>query len=288
MDPAPPALLAADLAPGDSAAADFDWASLRVVRIRRPDHPLLEPVYCRLWREFGARGEMETRPVIDARLRGDARGAGDRPALLYEILAVESGGDVIAVRDHTAIAPAAHAAGEQPSVIVHLSHLLIEPRWRGSGLSAWLRAFPIQTARECAAVAGAPHGDRITLAAEMEHVDGGSPDVIARLRSYERAGFSKIDPERVPYCQPDFRPPEVIDRTSVRPVPLALVIRRVGREGEAVIRGSEARAIVAALYTMYGAHLRPDHMAPLWALLDQLPAPDETIALRRPLQWAPQ
>ena len=67
MDPAPPALLAADLAPGDSAAADFDWASLRVVRIRRPDHPLLEPVYCRLWREFGARGEMETRPVIAPR-----------------------------------------------------------------------------------------------------------------------------------------------------------------------------------------------------------------------------
>jgi GNAT superfamily N-acetyltransferase len=284
MDPAPLALLAADLAPGDSASTDFDWASLRVVRIRRPDHPLLEPVYSRLWREFGARGEMETRPVIDARLRDDARGAGDRPALLYEILAVESGGDIVAVRDHTAIAAAARAVGEQPSVVVHLSHLLIEPRWRGSGLSAWLRAFPIQTARECAAVAGAPHGDRITLAAEMEHVDGGSPDVIARLRSYERAGFSKIDPERVPYCQPDFRAPAVIDRTCVRPVPLALVIRRVGREGEAEIRGSEARAIVAALYAMYGAHLRADHMAPLWALLNLFPAPDESIALRRPLQ----
>jgi GNAT superfamily N-acetyltransferase len=284
MDPAPLALISADLAPGDAAATDFDWATLRVARIRQPDHPLFEPAYRRLWQEFGARGEMETRQVIEARLYDDAQGSGDRAALLYEILAVESSGDIVAVRDHTAIAPSPHAFGERPAVVVHLSHLLVEPRWRGSGLSAWLRAFPIQTARECAAIAGAPRCDGITLAAEMEHFDGGNRDVIARLRSYERAGFAKIDPDRVPYCQPDFRAPEIIDRTSVSPLPLALVIRRVGRESEALIRGSEARAIVAALYRMYGAHLRADHMAPLWGLLDRFPEPDEAIALRRPLQ----
>jgi GNAT superfamily N-acetyltransferase len=283
MDPAPLALLAADLAPGDAPASDFDWTALRLVRIRRPDHPFFEPAYRRLWQEFGASGGMETREVIDARLRCDPRG-GARPALLYEILAVESGGDLIAVRDHTAIVPPPHAGGVGPCVVVHLSHLLVEPRWRGTGLSAWLRAFPIQTARECAATAGAPSCDRVTLAAEMDHVDGGGRDVVARLRSYERAGFAKIDPDRVRYFQPDFRAPDVIDRTSVRPMPFALIIRRIGREAETVIRGSEVRAIVTALYGMYGTHLRADHMASLWALLEQFPAPDEAIALRRPLQ----
>jgi GNAT superfamily N-acetyltransferase len=284
MDPAPPALIPADLAPGDVASTDFDWTSLRAVRIRRADHPLFEPAYRRLWQEFGARGEMETRAVIEARLRCDPRRPGDRAALLYEILAVQSGDDLVAVRDHTAIAPARHVPGMLPPVVVHLSHVLVEPRWRGSGLSAWLRAFPIQTARECRAAAGAATGEAITLAAEMEHAAEGDRAVIARLRSYERAGFAKIDPARVPYRQPDFRPPETIDRTSIRPVPLALVIRRVGRERETVIRGAEVRALVAALYAMYGAHLRSDHMAPLWALLDRLPSPEEAIPLRRPLQ----
>src|SRR5215470_19861209 len=68
MDPGPPALIADDLAPGDTAAVELDWSGLALTRIRRPDHPLFEPAYQRLWEEFGARGEMERRSAIEARL----------------------------------------------------------------------------------------------------------------------------------------------------------------------------------------------------------------------------
>jgi len=107
---------------------------------------------------------------------------------------------------------------------------------------------------------------------------------MARLRSYDRAGFLKIDPDAARYVQPDFRPAADIDRSSVQPVPLALLVRRVGREHESTLLGAEVREVVAALYTMFGVHMRADHMAPLWALLDHFPGPGETVLLRRPLQ----
>jgi len=282
MKPGPPELIAADLAPGDAAACALDWSPLRVEPIRAADHPLFVPVYRRLWKEFGDRGEMETERVIAARLAWDpARPIGPH-AFRYEMLAVLRGEEIVAVRDHTAIVAPPRAASPPP-VIVHLSHLIVEPPLRGSGLSAWLRAFPIQTARECAALAGAC-GAAITLVAEMEHPDGTTPAVMARLRSYERAGFAKIDPVALPYCQPDFRPPAAIEATGVRPIPLALLVRRVGREAEPHITAGEVREIVAALYAMFAVHVRADHMAPLWALLERAPAPGDAVALQRPRQ----
>ena len=68
--------------------------------------------------------------------------------------------------------------------------------------------------------------------------------------------------------------------TAVRPLPLALVIRRVGREAEHVdLRRARCARSSPALYTMFGATMRADHMAPLWALLDQLP--DRATSPRR-------
>jgi hypothetical protein len=282
MDPAPPELIRGDLAPGDGSAIDFDWSGIGLVRIRRPDHPLFRSAYRRLWEEFGPRGEMEKQAVIETRLAWHPARPINGHALLYEMIVVESRGEILAVRDHTAIVarpPDGTAAPGRP--IVHLSHLLLEPRMRGSGLSGWMRAFPIQTASECARAAA---DDTITLVAEMEHPDGITPGVMKRLRSYERAGFTKIDPERVPYHQPDFRAAETIDMTGVRPLPLALVIRRVGREADSSISGAEAREIVAALYTMFGATMREEHMAPLWSSLDGLPDPADRVPLRRPRQ----
>jgi hypothetical protein len=139
-----------DLAPGDARARDVDWTTLRLERIRSPDHPLLRPVHARLWREFGDKGEMEVLPAIAARL---ARGAGAPEhghALRYELLVVLAGDEIVAMRDHTAIVPPRGPA------LVHLSHALVEPRLRGGGLSGWLRALPLQTARACAAALGRP------------------------------------------------------------------------------------------------------------------------------------
>ena len=157
----PPRCLADDLAPGDANARTLDWSGLHIVRIDTPAHPLFAPAYARLWQEFGARGEMERREVIAERLAWDARRPIDGHALRYELLAVCAGETLVAVRDHTAIVPPARA-GAPRRTIVHLSHLVIEPARRGSGLSGWLRAVPLQTARACAAAAGVPAGP-ITL-----------------------------------------------------------------------------------------------------------------------------
>jgi GNAT superfamily N-acetyltransferase len=281
----PVRLIADDLAPGDGRGLEVDWGALRVERVRSPEHPLFARLYDRLWAEFGHRGEMEKREVIAQRLGWQPRRPINHHALRYEMLAVLRGDEIVGLRDHTAIVPAPpHRASHPGQVIVHLSHVIVEPPMRGGGLSAWLRAFPLQTARECVAEAGETAIDRITLVAEMEHPDGVTPMVMARLRSYDRAGFLKLDPDSVRYMQPDFRPPAEIDASSVQPVPLALVMRRVGREAEPTLPGAEVRAIVEALYTMFGVHMRADHMAPLWALLDHLPGPGETVLLRRPLE----
>jgi GNAT superfamily N-acetyltransferase len=273
------ARIPADLAPGDAAALRFDGSAIRVRRVRSADDPWFALAYERLWAEFGNPCEMEKREVIASRLAWDpARPIGGY-RYRYEMLVVEHGEQLVAVRDHTAIAPA-EASASPVAVLVHLSHVLVEPRWRGKGLAGWLRAFPLQTARECAAAVGA--AGSITLVAEMERPAEADVATLRRLASYGSAGFRKIDPARVHYAQPDFRSAAAIDASGVQPVPLGLVIRRVGREKERQIRGAEVRAIVAALYEMFAVHVRREHMAPLWALYDELPADEDLLDLVHP------
>jgi GNAT superfamily N-acetyltransferase len=276
------ARIPADLAPGDTWAERFGASGLRVRRIRSADDPSFGVAYGRLWAEFGERGEMETRAVIASRLAWDPARPIGRYRYLYEMLVVEREDEIVALRDHTAIAPA-DVSGSSVAVLVHLSHVLIEPRWRGQGLAGWLRAFPLQAARECAA-AGGGAAARITLVAEMEPPEHADPTTLRRLASYGSAGFRKIDPARAHYAQPDFRTAAAIDASAVQPVPLVLLVRRVGREWEHEIPGAEVRWIVAALYEMFAVHLRAEHMAPLWLIHDALPAADARVDLIPPTQ----
>jgi hypothetical protein len=266
---------AADLAPGDAWAADFDWNGVALRRVRSIDDPLFELAYGALWSEFGAQDELEQREVIAARLGWDPRRPVGNLALFYELLVLERAGAIVALRDHTAILP---LDAPEARVVVHLSHALVMPAERGSGLGAWLRALPLGAARACAAGAGVA-GARVTLVAEMEPPDPGSAARMARLRIYGRAGFGCVDPLRVAYRQPDFRAPAEIDATGVRPLPLALVVRRVGAEHERTMAGAEIRAVVRALYGMYAVHQRAADMAALWPGIDALPDEGEHVSL---------
>src|SRR5262245_20968090 len=125
-------LIADDLAPGDARAAGLDWSGLRLERIRAPGHRLFDRAYERLWKEFGEQGEMEKRDVIASRLAWDPCHPANEQALLYEMLAVTAGDEIVALRDHTAIVPK-----DATRVVVHLSHVLVEPSLRGSGLAGW-------------------------------------------------------------------------------------------------------------------------------------------------------
>ena len=259
----------ADLAPGDASSAGLDLSAFRVDRIRALDDPLFETAYSPLWAEFGAKDEMELRETLGLRF-------GLAPRMLYEMLLVRRGGEFVAVRDHT-------AAVADGGAVVHLSHNFIAPAARRTGLAGWLRAWPIQTARECMAANGVPADAPVTLVAEMEYAAADDPARAIRLAAYEKAGFRKIDPAVVPYHQPDFRAPEVIDATGgARPLAFQLVVRRVGREREPVISGREVRGLVRAIYDIYGPQFRPADLAHPLLSLDRYPSDDALIKLLLP------
>jgi hypothetical protein len=86
-----------------------------------------------------------------------------------------------------------------------------------------------------------------------------------RLRSYERAGFQKVDPATAPYAQPDFRTAEAIAGAPRPPIPLALVLRRVGRENESAMPAAELAAVVDAIYAVYAVHIPAAALDPLRA-----------------------
>jgi hypothetical protein len=278
-----PVLRPDDLAPGDRAAASRDWSDLGIRRVRDAEDPDFAQAYDRLWREFGPRGEMETRAVIRDRLAWDPSRPIGGAALAYELLVLRRGEAIAALRDHTAVVRL--DASSRPSagpVVVHLSHAYVEPTHRGGGLVAWLRALPLQTARRCAAAAGSAPGTPIVLVAEMEPPDPAQPNALARLRSYERAGFAKLDPAAAPYAQPDFRPPEVLAGSTPRAVPLALVLRRVGREQEDVVPAAEVAAIVEAIYAVYAVHVPAAALDPLRAAASRWTAREPGFRLLPP------
>jgi GNAT superfamily N-acetyltransferase len=208
---------------------------------------------------------METRRVIAERLAWDPARPIGRAALAYELLVLRRGGRIAALRDHTAVVRLDPRGRPLAPVVVHLSHSYVEPSHRGTGLIAWLRALPLQAARRAGEAAGAKEGAPIVLVAEMEPPDPGDAPRIARLRSYERAGFSKIDPAAAPYAQPDFRPPEVLAGATPRAIPLQLIVRRVGREREEAMPASEVAAVVESIYAVYGVHTPPAALDPLRA-----------------------
>jgi GNAT superfamily N-acetyltransferase len=243
-----------------------DWSDVAVRRIPDAGDPDFAPAYDRLWAEFGARGEMEQRAVIRDRLAWDPRRPVGGAALAYELLVVRRAGAVAALRDHTAVVQLdARVRPLAAPVVVHLSHALVEPPHRGGGLAAWLRALPLQAARRCAAAAGAAPDAPIVLVAEMEPPDAAEPARGVRLRSYERAGFRKLDPAEAPYAQPDFRPAAAWPGGVPQPLPLELVLRRVGREGEDAMPAAEVAAVVAAIYAVYGVHAPAAALDPLRA-----------------------
>jgi len=270
----------ADLAAGDGRALALACRDLDILRIGSSGDPLFGEAYGRLWAEFGSAQEMETREVIERRLAWRPVLALGESWLRYEMILVRRHGGFVATRDHTAIVTQRSGTVQ---AVVHLSHVLVDPAWRRTGLAGWLRAWPLQTARACLEEAGHSAASPITLVAEMEHPDPQFPNRLIRLQAYEKAGFKKVDPAAVSYFQPDFRPPADIDTSGrPRPLPFGLVLRRVGREQETAIRGAEVREIVECLYLMYGTGFRERDMAVVRQSLKRYPDAPAEIALVPP------
>ena len=271
-------MIPSDLAPGDLGSLARDWSSMELHRVHSADDPEFDIAFGALWAEFGARSEVEQPTVLSRRLRWNGDKLIQGYALRYRLVLLKSGGRLAAVRDHTAI-----VRSGQEEAIVHLSHNFIAPEWRRSGLAGWLRALPIQSARNCLAEQGRSSESPIILVGEMKALDPADPASYARLKAYEKAGYLLIDPRKVRYLQPDFRAPDEIDLTgAARPLSLRLIVRRVGRESELTISGAQVVRIVEAIYQVYGETFRRCDMAPVFASLENYPAPDESIDLLPP------
>jgi GNAT superfamily N-acetyltransferase len=250
--------IAGDLAPGDARSRSFDCSAVELVEIGLGDEGLLREAYARLWAHFGPRGEMEPLEVIRARLRRRLLRSGDFHAL-YGLFAVRRAGQIVAVRDATAV-----VCPLVPGAVVHLSHLLVEAEWRRTGLAGWLRALPLQLARRALAAADREPTTSVVLVGEMEHPDPRDPERQARLMAYGRAGFRTPDPAVTRYAQPDFRLASEIDAAGgAEPVAMRLVLRRVRREAERRIPTAELIGVVEALYAMFALDYRERDIAPL-------------------------
>lgn len=275
--PRRPWMVADDLAPGDRKSLLRDWSELELEIIESHESPFFTPAFDALWAEFSAAGEMERREVLAERMSLNPAAMVDGSPMLYQMMLVRSGDRIAGVTDQTAILP---AGGSE--IIVHHSHILLAPEWRRTGLAGWLRALPLATARAMLQALGRAPTAPVTIAGEMEHPDPSDPATLVRLAAMEKAGYKKVDPARVRYLQPDFRTHHEIDLDGPQPVPLSLVLRRVGRETEDSVTGAMIREIVTALYEVFSPGMRAKDMTVVHASLDNYPDGDEQIRLIPP------
>lgn len=237
--------------------------------------------YAWLDAEFGARGELERAEALRAAIR---RGEATRDGftLRYHLLlARDPEGRAAGVRDAWIV--------ERGGVcVVYLAHTLVLPPYRRSGLAERLRAAPVEIARR------RWPGAETLVAAEMEYPNAAEEATLVRLVSYGRAGFAAIPPAVLPYAQPDFRDPAVVD--VPRPVPLLAVVRRPDAPEATSLPARLAAAYVEHLYAAFATHCEPAHLErPRARALGALTAsgldPVPLVPLPRTLEeargWAP-
>ena len=243
-----------DLAPGDRSAAERDWSELRVHRIREVGDPDFEVAYQRLFTEFGSRGEMEARAGDRDRLAwGPARPVG-RAALAYELLVLRQRAlFAAAARPH----PVVRLDPAEPRVPVRCRAPLACP---GRAGATRRRPRPPGCARcRCRRRGAAP---RRRLPCDAGRVGGGEecrirpgPSGCLGCDPTSTAGFQKVDPARRAVCTPDFRAREGPAGALPPPIPLSLILRRVGRESAPSMPSGELAAVVDAIYAVYGVHM---------------------------------
>lgn len=205
--------------------------------------------------QFAATGEIEREDVLRAWLRAGFRTSPTTPiAARYHMLLVrDADGTLAAVRDcFTATDP---TTGR---VVVLLSHSLVLPAHRRTGVAALLRACPVSFARADAAALGVT-APKILLFAEMEPIEPHNRTTVTRVLAYARAGFRAIPPTSLPYAQPDFRD---LDALGVGPIPLPFLclIRQIGEDGRSDAPRATIEALVRHVQAIHLHHCAPGQL----------------------------
>lgn len=235
------------------AAARFTLASATTDAAFREGHGVIDAT-------FGPTGEIERPETLRAWFEAGSLSPRDAPirASYHLLLARESsedaGGALAGVRDcFVTVNPATRRA------VVLLSHSIVLPPYRRSGLAALLRTAPAVLARQALADAGV-HDGEVLLVAEMELVAPRERISVIRLLAYGKAGFGVIPPSILPYAQPDFRD---VDGPELRPLPFVALVRQVGEEQLTTISAERAAAVVEHLQAVHRCHCRPEDIDPI-------------------------
>ncbi|AUX27717.1 hypothetical protein SOCEGT47_083150 [Sorangium cellulosum] len=215
--------------------------------------------YAALDAVFGPKGELERREVLTAWFAGEHTDPAAPVVATYHMLlarGVDGDGRLAGVRDcYVTLDRAARRC------VVLLSHALVLPAFRRTGLAALLRAAPVALARRALDAAGLG-GAEVLLAAEMEAVDPDDRDTVVRLLAYGRAGFSVVPPAVLPYAQPDFRDTAALGVAPV-PLPLLAVVRQVGEEARPDIPRDRAASFLRHYQAAHAREVSQEELAPI-------------------------
>lgn len=227
---------------------------------------------------FGARNEMESLQVLTQRLNWSHVTPQEEYQLLYEMLVIlDDDNNLACAGDYSVII---HALSEQP-VTVHLSHIWIDPAFRGKGIvQQHMNQSTLAAANRAIRLFNKPSSLPINLVGEMDPYLNGSQEATRRVKRFLLAGLKVVDPTRVHYYQPDFRPFAIIDQSGgAEGLELVLMAQRLGRESEEKISSAELKHTVNSLYAMYGKTSRPQDMAVVYKTLANYPANEVSIPL---------
>ena len=233
----------ADLAPLDRPKAEAALGRLRLEDIRDPDGAAFHAAYDLLDAFFGPRGEMEARAALAGFVRDPVIPFGGGMEGRYHLVAAWDGDTLVGARD--VYIDIDHDRGV---CVVALSHSLVVPEWRRTGLAAMLRALPVTLARRTLdAVVGRQLPTLVC--AEMEPVDPANLDTVVRLLAYGRSGYTVLAPARFRYSQPEFRD---LDAPAHTGIPLLGVVRPVGPLADATALPAALAAAWPRLF--HGCH----------------------------------
>lgn len=238
--------------------------------------------------QFGPINEIERREVLSAWFeKGSLTPVEQNIRAFYHMSLVWEGQTLAAVRDDFGTVD--RTTGH---VVAFLSHSLVLPPYRRSGVAALIRALPAPHARLDAMALGVKP-TAVMLLAEMEMFEAHRNETLVRLSSYGRAGFRVVPPWHVPYAQPDFRDLAAL-RVEAQPVPMMLLVRQVGEESSKTIEPRRARTLLdhlAAIHRVTVDHeqieamhrnvsYRLDPRCPPMTLIDPTPTGTDTTSLQ--------
>ncbi len=222
-----------------------------------PTSRAFDEAYGALEAYFGHKNEIERRQVLEGWVGGPL--LAPRLSVDYHLLAwhERATGALAGVRD--AFVGLDH---DRRLCAVLLSHSLVMPPFRRSGVAALIRTAPTELARRDLARNGLPAGTPTVLVAEMEPCVPSDRSSIVRLLSYGRSGYGVIPPSVLPYCQPDFRDLAALG-VPAEPIPMPCVVRWIGHEGEGRLPTELADAMVRILAALHLRACEPTHVLAL-------------------------